>query len=249
MAKTIGEVCWAADWWTPAVQQRFEVLFAVASRQSLSGWRLVSRDAAEVLVLDGSASERLVPDGQKSPCVLYVGGDACEQPLGRSSQGWAAHLDVEFTLSDLIDMLDRAAVFLMDWKARQKATGTLTLQRALTDLQEQGLDCPHRFQIRSWVVLPAAVNTAQNMRALALLSRGPIAAQALGEHSGMEVAELISLLSLPQVQAVLSFSLKTAEAEKPPSLTNTTQATQPASSVTRQWVRKLTGWITRGGRT
>ena len=246
MSKTIGEVSWAAELWTPAVQQRFEALFAVASRKSLSGWRLVPRETAEVLVLDGTVPEVLVQDAKKSPCVVYVGGDASEQPLGRSSQGWAAHLDVEFTLSDLIDMLDRASVFLMDWKARQKASVTLTLQRALQDLQEQGLDCPHRFQIRSWVALPGSANTAQNMRALALLSRGPIAVQSLSEHSGAELPELISLLSLPQVQAVLRCSLKTAEAAKPQSTTNTTQ---PAASVTRQWVKKLTGWITRGGRT
>lgn len=245
MAKTIGEVSWAAELWTPAVQQRFEALFAVASRKSLSGWRLVPREAAEVLVLDGTVPA-LAQEVKNSPCVVYVGGEASAQPLGRSSQGWAAHLDVEFTLSDLIDMLDRAAVFLMDWKARQKATVTLTLQRALEELKEQGLDCPHRFQIKSWVALPGAANTAQNMRALALLSRGPIAVQSLSEHSGAELAELISLLSLPQVQAVLRCSLKTAEAAKPQP---TTPTTQPAASVTRQWVKKLTGWITRGGRT
>ena len=245
MAKTIGEVSWAAELWTPAVQQRFEALFAVASRKSLSGWRLVPREAAEVLVLDGTVPA-LTEDVKKSPCVVYVGGEASEQPLGRSSQGWAAHLDVEFTLSDLIDMLDRAAVFLMDWKARQKVKVTLTLQSALEELQEQGLDCPHLFQIKSWVALPGAANTAQNTRALALLSRGPIAVQSLSEHSGAELPELISLLSLPQVQAVLRCSLKTTEAAKPQSTRNTTQ---PAASVPRQWVKKLTGWITRGGRT
>ena len=118
MAKTIGEVSWAAQLWTPAVQQRFEALFAVASRKSLSGWRQVSSDSAEVLILDGSVPAA-APDSKTSPCVVYVGGEASAQPLGRSSQGWAPHLDVEFTLSDLIDMLDRAAVSLMDWKARQ----------------------------------------------------------------------------------------------------------------------------------
>ena len=89
MAKTIGEVSWAAELWTPAVQQRFEALFAVASRKSLSGWRLVPREAAEVLVLDGTVPA-LAEDVKKSPCVVYVGGEASEQPLGRSSQGWAA---------------------------------------------------------------------------------------------------------------------------------------------------------------
>ena len=244
MAKTIGEVSWAAQLWTPAVQQRFEALFAVASRKSLSGWRQVPSDTAEVLILDGSVPA-VAQEGKKSPCVVYVGGDASAQPLGRSSQGWAAHLDVEFTLSDLIDMLDRAAVFLMDWKARQKAAVTLTLQSALADLQAQGLSCPHRFQLKSWVALPGSANTAENMRALALLSRGPIAVQSLSEHSGIELPQLISLLSLPQVQAVLRCSLKTAEASKP----QATKTTTPAASVTRQWVQKLTGWITRGGRT
>ena len=243
MAKTIGEVSWSAQLWTPAVQQRFDALFAVASRKSLSGWHQAPRDSADVLILDGTV-EALKPEGKTAPCVVYVGGDASTQPLGRSSQGWAAHLDVEFTLSDLIDMLDRAAVFLMDWKARQKASVALTMQRALADLQEQGLNCQHRFQLKSWVALPGAANTAQNLRVLALLSRGPIAVQALSDHSGVEVKELISLLSLPQVQAVLRCSLKAAEAPKP----EVTKNTPPATSVPRQWVQKLTGWITRGGR-
>ena len=54
MAKTIGEVNWAAQLWTPAVQQRFDALFAVASRKSLSAWTQVPSEAAEVLILDGA---------------------------------------------------------------------------------------------------------------------------------------------------------------------------------------------------
>lgn len=245
MAKTIGEVNWAAQLWTPAVQQRFDALFAVASRKSLSAWTQVSSEAAEVLILDGAM---LVPAQEEKapPCVVYVGGDASMQPLGRSSQGWAAHLDVEFTLSDLIDMLDRAAVFLMDWKARQMKAAPLTLQRAMSDLQERGMGCPHRFQLKSWVVLPGAANTAQNLRALALLSRGPIAVQSLSEHSGVELPQLVALLSLPQVQAALRCSLQAVEVSRPQGTTDTTTAA--AASITRQWVQKLTGWITRGGR-
>lgn len=171
MARTIGEVNLAAELWTPAVQQRFETLFSVAGRKSLSGWRQTPRQAAEVLVIEGFAPVEF-KDGASVPCVVYVGGEAALQPLGRSAQGWAAHLDVDFTLSDLIDILDRAAVFLMDWRARQKASVTLTLQRALEDLKHQGLECPHRFQLKSWIALPMGANTAQNMRVLALLSRG-----------------------------------------------------------------------------
>ena len=244
MARTIGEVSLAAELWTPAVQQRFESLFAVAARKSLSGWRQVPRHLAEVLVLEGFAP-LVSKDETKAPCVVYVGGEASKQPLGRSSQGWAAHLDVDFTLSDLIDMLDRAAVFLMDWRARQKASVTLTLQRALEDLQQQGFDCMHCFQLRSWIALPGSANTAQNMRVLALLSRGPIDAKSISDHSGIEMPQLFTLLSLPQVQAVLRCSLRSSQE---PSAAPISTKTQPATSVTRQWVSKLTGWITRGGR-
>lgn len=244
MARTVGEVSLATELWTPEVRQRFEQLFAVASRKSLSQWRQVSRNTAEVLVLDGAVSQQ-GKDGSQPPCVVYVGGEAATQPLGRSSQGWAAHLEVDFTLSDLIDMLDRAAVFLMDWKARQKANTALTVQRAMADLQQQGFDCPHRFQLKSWVALHGSANTAQNMRVLALLSRGPIDVKKVSEHSGIELPQLISLMSLPQVQAVLRCSLRSTEAVA----VKSTAKKQAATSAPRQWVQKLTGWITRGGRT
>ena len=245
MARTVGEVSLATELWTPEVRQRFEQLFAVASRKSLSQWRQVPRTTAEVLVLEGAVSPQKIKAGSQAPCVVYVGGEAASQPLGRSAQGWAAHLEVDFTLSDLIDMLDRAAVFLMDWKARQKANTVLTVQRAMADLQQQGFDCPHRFQLRSWVALHGAANTALNMRVLALLSRGPIDVQKVSEHSGIELPQLISLMSLPQVQAVLRCSLRSTEAAAPKSTTKK----QAAVSAPRQWVQKLTGWITRGGRT
>ncbi|QXZ08985.1 hypothetical protein KUF54_13165 [Comamonas sp. Y33R10-2] len=244
MARTIGEVSLAAELWTVEVQQRFDSLFAVASRKSLSGWRLVPKQSAEVLVLDGS-KPLVAQDEITAPCVVYVGGDASRQPLGRSSQGWAAHLDVDFTLSDLIDILDRSAVFLMDWRARHKPSVILTLSRALDELKQQGFDCVHRFQLRSWVALHGSANTAANMRVLALLSRGPIDAKSMSDHSGMDLSQLLALLSLPQVQTVLRCSIGSPQvAAAAPKLTKT----QPATSATRQWVSKLTGWITRGGR-
>ncbi|QOQ84495.1 hypothetical protein INP81_02035 [Comamonas thiooxydans] len=246
MARTIGEVSLAAELWTPAVQQRFEALFAVAARKSLSGWRQVPRHAAEVLVIEGLES-LLVRAEARAPCVVYLGGEPAMQPLGRSFQGWAVHLDVDFTLSDLIDMLDRAAVFLMDWRARHRAGEPLPLQRALQELQSQGVDCTHCFQIKSWVALPGSVNSAQNMRALALLARGPINARSLAEHAGIEMSQLSTLLSLPQIQAVLRCSLRGSE--EPSAAQKSIAQKQPAASVTRQWLSKLTGWITRGGRT
>ena len=242
MAQTLGEVGLAAELWTPAVQQRFDSLFAVAARKSWSLWRLVPRGDAQMLVVDGS--QPISAGGEKAPCVLYIGGSAQSQPLGRSSQRWAAHLDVNFTLGDLIDMLDRAAVFLMDWKARQQANNSQSLQKAIGDLQTMGMDCPHRFQIKAWITLPSPYNAAESLRALALLSRGHIDARALCEHSGITTDQAVRLLSLPQVQRVLRVSLQgTSDAQN----SSSRSAGKQAAPVTRSWVKKLTGWITRGG--
>lgn len=249
MARTIGEVGLATELWTPAIRQRFEALFAVAARKSLSSWREVPCGKAQLLVVDGSAP---VPHAAASmPCVVYVGGEAEHQPLGRSPRGWAAHLEVNFTLSDLIDMLDRAAVFLMDWKAPRQGPvamlasvpAALTLQAALQDLMTMGEDCRHLFQIGSWVVLPGSAPAAQSTRVLALLARGPVSARTLCEHAAVDIAQLQQLLALAEVQKVLRCSLPGMATDKPQQTIK-----NPPAAVSLGWVKKLTGWITRGGR-
>ena len=117
MARTTDEIGLAAELWSPLLKQRFEALFAVASRKSLRGWRQVPLVSAQVLVVDGNMP---APEAAGwMPCVVYVGGVPQGQHLERTQQRLATYLDMNFTLSDLIDMLDRAAVFLMDWTVRQ----------------------------------------------------------------------------------------------------------------------------------
>jgi general secretion pathway protein F/type IV pilus assembly protein PilC len=82
---------------------------------------------------------------------------------------------------------------------------------------------------------------------LALLARGPIDARSLAEHAGIEMPQLSTLLSLPQLQAVLHCSLRGPE--QPADARKSSTPRQAATSVTLQWVSKLTGWISRGGRT
>lgn len=239
----MGEVSLATELWTPAVQQRFDSLFAVAARKSLSIWHQVPKGSAQMLVVDGSmpASQ----DVSQTPCVLYIGGAAQNQPLGRTTQRWAAHLDVNFTLGDLIDMLDRAAVFLMDWKLRQQMSGSQSLQQALADLRRMGMDCPHRFQIKAWITLPAPYNTAESLRSLALLARNYIDIRALSEHSGIAFEQALHLLSLPQVQKVLRVSMQGVGSVAPAGAQAPIK--NQAAPVTKSWVKRLTGWITRGG--
>src|SRR5256885_13286958 len=54
MARTTDEIGLAAELWFPLLKQRFEALFAVASRKSLRGWRQVPLVSAQVLVVDGN---------------------------------------------------------------------------------------------------------------------------------------------------------------------------------------------------
>ena len=107
------------------------------------------------------------------------------------------------------------------------------------------MGCPHRFQLKSWVVLRGCQHGPEPAR-IGPAFRGPIAVQSLSEHSGVELPQLVALLSLPQVQAALRCSPQAVDVSRPQGTTDTTTAA--AASITRQWVQKLTGWITRGGR-
>ena len=244
MTQTTDEIGLAAELWSPLLRQRFDDLFGVAARKSLKKWRQVPMVSAQVLVVDGSlpAPEAAV----WMPCVVYVGGIPQGQHLGRSPQRWATYLDVNFTLSDLIDMLDRAAVFLMDWRVRQQVATSQMLDTALNDLQQRGWNCGYRFQLDTWVALPAPWNRAECLRALAMLCRGAMDVPSLCEYSGMAPEGLAQLLMQPRLRSLLHCSLR-----KPgtaPGVLHTGAAGAVGSApLTQRWVQKLAGWIRRGG--
>ncbi len=98
----------------PALQARFSELFGVASRKSVFAWKESSLPQAQVVVLDTSSD--LFSLASKPPCVIWVG---LERAAPSNFSAWMGQLGRDFTVADLIDMLDRAAVFLLDWKARQ----------------------------------------------------------------------------------------------------------------------------------
>lgn len=238
MAQTKQEIGLAVELCSPLLQQRFESLFAVAARKSLRQWQQVPLVSAQVLIVDGHlpAPEAAV----WTPCVVYVGGAPQGQPLGTTPQRWAACLDADFTLADLIDMLDRAAVFLMDWQVRQQVAVSQALERALTDLQRQGADCMYRFQLGAWVALPEPWNRAECLRALAMLCRGPMDVPTLCEHSGMAPETAVQLLLQPRLRGLLHCSLRSVRR-------SAAIMPAPAGRPTRHWVQRLAGWIRHGG--
>ena len=105
------------DLLAPIYLDRFMTLFGVAARKSLSEWKRVSTGDAQLALLDATSQGEAVP--ASTPCVIYVGQSSSVAEKSRAGR-WVSHLPAEFTVSDLIDALDRAAVFLMDWTARQK---------------------------------------------------------------------------------------------------------------------------------
>ncbi|WP_280188097.1 hypothetical protein [Delftia sp. PS-11] len=232
MSQTKEEIGLAVALRSPLLLQRFETLFADAAARSLRHWRQVPLVSAQVLIVDGQMPE---PEAAAwTPCVIYVGG--APQGLGQTPQRWAASLGVDFAAADLVDALDRAAVFLMDWRVRQQLVASQALERALADLQRQGADCMYRFQLSAWVALPAPWNRAECLRALAMLCRGPMDIPALCEHSGISCETAIELLQQPGLRSLLHCSLRSVRRR-------TATTPLPEGGTNRHWVRRLAGWV------
>lgn len=171
-----------------ALRGRFLELFSVASRKSVFAWREAVPTRAQVLVLDASAGHVDLP--QWPPCVIWVG----EQPARwMRASTWVGRLPADYTVADLIDMLDRAAVFLMDWKARQPQPAFVPVgPQALA--AGMGAEAGVRYRLASWVALAAPFNGPSYLRALAMLAREAVTVQQLQEHGGLPPEQASALL-------------------------------------------------------
>ncbi|WP_353234286.1 hypothetical protein [Diaphorobacter ruginosibacter] len=185
----------APDGLAPASLARFLSLFGTAARRSLFDWTRTSPHDAQLALVDASLRGDAVP--ASTPCVIYVGRaqDAHGQPRnGR----WISHLPAEFTVFDLIDALDRAAVFLMDWSTRQRVAASKAaaapVQAASAKTGPGMVKQDDEFQLTSWVSLDAPYNTGACVRAMALLTRAPVSLRQLCEHSGLDGETACSLI-------------------------------------------------------
>lgn len=199
----------AADFLTPESRQRFCALFSVAARKSITSWKEMPVTAALVLLLDHVDCG--MPVGlATAPCMICI-GDAGQQPL--RNVPWVGQLRADYTLADLIDVLDRAAVFLLDWQARQR---TLQASRAAPAVPGAGAECA--YQVTSWVALGPPFQTGAGMRAMALLTREPVTLGQLCEYSGMDMPLARSLLAVLELRQVLRTTVlaEWAEWAEPP---------------------------------
>lgn len=242
----------------PALQTRFSELFGVASRKSVFAWKESSLPQAQVVVLDTSSD--LLSLASKPPCVIWVGLD---RAAPSNFSAWMGQLGRDFTVADLIDMLDRAAVFLLDWKARQpvqvdpriaataesRASGAVTgpdsvsPSRAFADSSIQREDTiassiatvpGSRYRLTSWIFLGAPFNSAGCVSALALLARQPVTANQIHKHCGLDHSAVVTLLRELARREVLRVSM-------PASAASTSR--QNSVPVPKGFVRRLSHWL------
>ena len=145
----------SADLLTPNVRQRFVQLFGVAARKSVLPWKEVPRDRAQLVLVDQGMAD-VVSSLGNSPCVVTVGNVGGNLTDNAS---WAGRLEVNYTLSDLIDTLDRAAVFLLDWEARQKVIARSQRTQAAPVDAAPAAKQEYLYQLKSWVSMGAPFNT------------------------------------------------------------------------------------------
>ena len=179
----------SADLLTPSAKQRFAQLFGVAARKSVLPWKEVPRDRAQMVVIDAVMAEAITTLGS-APCVVCI-GNVRSDILENAS--WVGRLEVNYTLSDMIDTFDRAAVFLLDWEARQKIMASRN-QVEEKAVQASTTKQEFLYQLKSWVSMGAPFNTGASIRALALLSRQPVSLMQLCTHSGLDAAMARNLL-------------------------------------------------------
>lgn len=247
----------------PALRARFSELFGVAARKSVFAWRESPLEQAQVAMLD--VSSNLVRLQPLPPCVIWIGR---EQAAARFADAWVGRLPQDYTVADLIDILDRAAVFLLDWKARRPAAPAVvgvaaqpaaippvvpvsTPSRAFAHSTIQPTPPAaagtaamaaaqgSRYRLGAWVFLGQPFDSSGCISALALLARQPVTAQQLHTHSGLAPAELAELLKELARRKVLQV-IAPAQPVMPSS--TAAESRRPAP-VNKGLVRRLSHWI------
>ena len=180
---------------------------------------------------------------------VYALRDLYRKDFGCDREGAQCALGLASAVSDLIDALDRAAVFLMDWSARQKIAAAKAVAAAVPVPAAPVAQAPEsedQFQLTSWVSLDAPYNTGACVRAMALLTRAPINLRQLCGHSGLDVDTARELIASLNRRGVLRHT-----AHKPVAVLASNAAQEQVNRgrpVRMGLVQRLTRWVRVGGR-
>ena len=221
----------AADLLVPSTRERFDKLFAVAGRKSVFQWLATPHAQADLVLVDGSAQPSML--GHVPTCMVSMGEPGS---AAASTSPWQARLSGNYTVAELIDVLDRAAVFLLDWQARQKQQRPAIAN--LASVANATAESVSLYRLGSWVSMGAPFNTNECLRALALLAQGAVSAHQISTHSGLAPARTTALLGELQQRGVLVVSSRAARpVSMPPHRASALPAAGPSL------VRRLSHWL------
>lgn len=200
------------------MQERMVRLFEVAGRKSLYSWAAVNDDSAEVIMLDrGSVFN--VPDSSR---VIFVGeGDPAQAGVSTNYR-----LSSDFTVGQLIDVLDRLALVLMDANMKD-----------IRDLSPDAL-----YGLKRWVALTGPLAASGFTRAQALMTRKALTLGDIGRLSGLaepDVRRLLRELNRLQVLEQSRRPVQGQAAEPDQDVQPVRTLSAPAHSV----VGRLSAWL------
>jgi hypothetical protein len=159
-------------------RERFEHLLVIAGSRSIFAWSSLADAIADVVVVDDAVLLEVQPTS--ATCTIYVGNNPAHIP--RSSP-WSLGLPPDYSIADLTDALDRAAVFLMDWRARAQSNW------------QQRLPDDRFYRLGAWVLMGPPFHSREHKRALTLLTYHSLTLDELCLRSDLNTKEARALLS------------------------------------------------------
>ena len=206
-----------------ASRARFDTLLTMVARRSVVGWELAPAAEAELVVAQEDAG---IQTADRPRCIAVVGalGGGQAAPQGTpTSLSRRFTLRSDFTAGQLLDMLDLAAVWLLDQRSRIAA-------KSAAPQDDDGLV----FQLLQWPPVSRKFSSAGDLRALALLTSGPVSLTALCAHTGLEASRVRDLLT------ELSLSDLLHVADDP---ARRTAASDGARAVGHRLMAKMSRWL------
>lgn len=176
------------------LQERFRSLLSVAEKRTVFTWAEAPLRTAQVVFFEDHQAlpAELTPG---APVFLALVGAAGEVAQVRAANKEAFHLELDFRVTQLADLLDRAAVRLLDVRGALAATPAAAAETTRVE----------SFKLRRWMVLGPPFTTHRHMSAMALVSREAVTIDALCSHTGLAPQEARSLMAeLAKHEAITS---------------------------------------------
>lgn len=213
----------------PDIRTRFQSIFKVAERRSVVAWKESTLDDAELLVVD---HEPPALPGDGPTCTIFVGLPAVAHAGAQTQMQRRFQLAPDFTVNQLRDTLDRAAVWLLDMRSQSE----MHADEAEAQPPRQAEDT--QYKLRCWATLGPNFAAPGYTRAAALLTREPLSLERLCEYSGLSKAHGRDLLQELKRLGVLQVMERTEK-------TATTSPSVPGNTG-NGFFSKLSRWLRQG---